>query len=442
MSQSDLPILHDANRYWKLADTFVKEGKFSFINYDFPLRGYVFPLIIFAIRKLAVIIGVREAHFYYVTMALVYSAFLSVIVPLFIRLLFKKQIRSVQILLFSTLAFFFHGSLFFYPLSDLIAIIFLVMGVYLVLKYPTNLLPSLLAGICLACASLVRPSYLIVFPFFIVWVLFYYLHEKKLKIEHTLIRLISIIVGIVIIYIPQIAINNEHFGTLSPLIQTQFAYGDGLFMQQLNWGIEIQKYETNVGPEYPSAPVIFNDGHGKYVLASWKQRNQVSDDFSLSFRNYVNLIFTYPLDMLIIYARHLFNGLDVVYRSVYVENVYKRAYLFRFSNYSLWFLVSLYLTKKVKFHYSQINDLLIILISILPSLVSIPTAIEIRFMFPIFLLAYALVSFWIIPDLLSLSSLQIRTYGKVYLPYFVIFVVLCFMLSTNTYVGLQYGLIE
>jgi len=44
-SQPAKRFRYDALAYWKLADTFTKDGHFSMLNFDSPLRGYAFPFI-------------------------------------------------------------------------------------------------------------------------------------------------------------------------------------------------------------------------------------------------------------------------------------------------------------------------------------------------------------------------------------------------------------
>jgi len=70
---------------------------------------------------------------------------------------------------------------------------------------------------------------------------------------------------------------------------------------------------------------------------------------------------------------------------------------------------------------------------------AIPTGIEVRFMLPFHFLAYALVSFWILPDFTEKSFVQKKIVVLKYIIGYAAFVLLCFTLSLNTYMNLQYG---
>jgi hypothetical protein len=54
-------------------------------------------------------------------------------------------------------------------------------------------------------------------------------------------------------------------------------------------------------------------------------------------------------------------------------------------------------------------------------------------------MAYALVAFWILPDFLARDLSQKRGLVLQHLPWYAAFLVLCFMLSANTYMRLEYG---
>jgi len=246
-----------------------------------------------------------------------------------------------------------------------------------------------------------------------------------------------IIVGLLIVFSPQLLINTTHFGVFSPFVQTQVD-STNLFLQQLNWGIVIQKYETSIDPDYPSPQVYFLDRQGESILI----RSSVSPDTPISLGKYVELLFKYPLDFMSIYLRHIFNGLDIVYNTVYVNNVYDNALHMRLANYSLWFLVVIYIQKyfpNIKARKLLNSQLLLPIIIAMPSLVSIPTAIEVRFMIPISFMAYGLAAFWILPEFFEISLVEKKNMVFKYFVEYIIFVAFCFLLSSNTYMGLEFG---
>jgi len=94
---------YDSHSYWIHSSDFIKNGYFSFLNYDFPARGYLFPFIIFVVSSTSRLIGISSYHGYEVVMSLAYSIMISVVIPDFIYLLFHKKPRLPQILIFGFL---------------------------------------------------------------------------------------------------------------------------------------------------------------------------------------------------------------------------------------------------------------------------------------------------------------------------------------------------
>lgn len=425
---------YDSGQYWEFSRYFVKDGAFSLLSFDNPLRGYLFPFLLFSIRKMAFWIGVADYVFYEVVMSLVYTTFLVIIIPLLVQKLITIKVNFLQIVGFSLLTIFFWKGSFFYPLSDLFAFISMIMGVFLIVKFKGRWWQLLFAGLFWGGAALIRPIYAVTLPFLVLWSLYFYKREDPLvRWQSTAGRLIALIVGLTTVLAPQFAINKINFGVSTPFVLTKVD-GPSLFVQQLNWGIKIQKYETNIGKTYPSASVYFFDKQGENILLK-------SESQPVTLRDYIILVVNYPLDFLTMYARHLFNGLDVVYNSTYVENVYENGLVIRLLNYSLWFLIinSIGYIHKVKARNILDHKFLFLGISCLPSIMSIPTAIEVRFMLPIQIMAYALVSFWILPKYFSKSKeRKAQILRELVLPY-ITFIVFCFILSANTYAGLQYG---
>lgn len=91
-------------------------------------------------------------------------------------------------------------------------------------------------------AYYVRPVYLIVWLTFSGIVIFCLTKTKK--------RILSAaILGMLIVAIPQVCINRAHFNTSNSMIQTQSGIGKPLYLRQLEWGIYVQKYETNADEE-------------------------------------------------------------------------------------------------------------------------------------------------------------------------------------------------
>lgn len=443
-----LVFYYDSGQYWEFSESFIKEGVFSITNFDKALRGYLFPLIIFFIRKLAFLLGITDYIMYEIVMSLVFTTFLVIIVPLIIQKLFKIRTEFEQAIVFSLLALFFWKGSFFYPLTDLLAFFSMIMGVFVIINFHGRWWQIAFAGLFWGGASLIRPIYSITLPFFIFWSL-YYSHKENPLVYWRVItgRLIALFVGFTIVFAPQLAINITNWEKASPFVLTNID-GPSLFTQQLTRGIVIQKLEGNVGESYPVGAVFFLDRQGESILiksGNQSEYNTERGDFSLPFTislsEYLRLVIKYPLDFVTIYARHLFNGLDIVYNSTYIKNVYENAIIIRLLNYSLWFLVVMFVCYRPKLRVQNYmtSQLILPAIFALPAIASIPTAMEVRFMIPIQIMAYALVSFWILPKFFSKDFLQKKILIRKFLLRYIVFITLCFILSANTYAGLQYG---
>jgi hypothetical protein len=382
-------------------------------------------------------------------MSLVYSASLSFLVPGLVFLLFKKQFGFLQILMFGCLALYFWRGSFFYPLTDLPSFLLLVLGVYIVVKFHQSWWTPIFAGVCWGGAALFRPSYQIVLVPLVLWMLYYFVGEMRTKLASIPARLGFLFAGMALVFAPQVAINLANYEILSPFVQTQvFFGGNDLFALQLGLGIDGQKYETNVGPAYPEPGVIFLDRQGQDVLVRsgykslpYNPSSPRGPDQPLTLTEYLKLVIKNPMDFAIIYFRHLFNGLDIVYDSVYVKNVYDRAWVLRAINYSLWFLVIAYAAAKVNLRGLRHLDsrFFVPAIYALPALISIPSSMEVRFLLPFHFMAYALVSFWIVPEFFALSPETRKSLFLRYFFWYLCFLLVCFTISENTYMGLQYG---
>ncbi len=439
---------YDADIYWNLRLEFdqQKTVPFSLLNYSASLRGYLYPLFNYGISLIAGWIGVKDVLLLQIVQALVYAALISVVIPGIIEMLFHQELRWWQPLLFSALVIFFWNGFLYYPLSDFVAVLLVATGVYLFLRFRSHWWPAILVGMGWGGTALVRPIYEITLLPLLLWAVDYYRWEMHLQKRQILVRLLALVLGMGLVFGPQTAINLVHFNILSPFVQTQMKYGREMYALDLAWGIVIQKYEGNIGSNYPGAGAYFLDRQGISVLvrSGLASQDYAENPLSLvarpsSLGEYFGLVLRYPLDFLGIYMRHLFNGLDLVYDTEYVPDLYQRSLMLSFANYSIWFLVIAYAASKMEFRNIVASRCLLPLIVALPAAAAIPTTIEVRYMLPLQLMAYALTAFWILPGFASLSGPEkwyvIRRYGVLYIA----FLALCFMLSANAYMGLQFG---
>ena len=271
---------------------------------------------------------------------------------------------------------------------------------------------------------------------------------NKFIFNKIVVRLLIFMVGLLIMFAPQVMINVKNFKIYSPFVQTQVVYGESLFVKQLSWGIEIQKFEGNIGNIYPVAPIYFLDRHGENILLLHGYKSeartvagQIGPDQPLSLKKYIQLVFNAPLDFLLIYMRHLFNGLDIVTPTPYIYNVFQNAILLRFLNYTVLFSSVVYLWRQGFSNNNGFNVFLIFILA-LPSLMAIPGAMEVRFMLPAFFMVYGIVSYFAMPQLIGSLRQHANidlTKGFKYALSYIVFLLVCFTLSANTFMGLEFG---
>lgn len=441
MHRSDFIFYGDAGGYWHLAKTFEDPttGIFSFLNFTSMLRGYLFPFVLYLIIKSSAFLGLKDVILLEVIQAFVLSCLVAIIVPATLKKLFNNEIRFWQILLLGFLMIFFWQGYLFYPLSDIWALLFFIFGIYLFLCCGGKKWALFFAGASFGGAALIRPSYAITLIFLLFWAAYYFLSQNQTKKQIFANELI-IVFGLAFIFLPQLEINKARFGVLSPMpLMKSSKDGGNLFQQQLTWGIQMQRRDAVVAFAKPKLQGwAFVDQHGRNILI---QSGFDPDVFFYSQKNiltlseYFLLVRKHPLDFSLIYVRHLFNGLDIVYNTPYVYNLENTVYI-RLLNYSLWFLAVLYISKCVKISAVITRQFLLLLIFVLPSILSVPTAVEVRFMLPFYFILYSMISFFILPTFFLLFGKEKKINILVkYLPWYGIFIIVCFLLSINTFVN-------
>ena len=149
---------------------------------------------------------------------------------------------------------------------------------------------------------------------------------------------------------------------------------------QMNWGLSIQKYETNLGLEYPVPEVKYMDWKGMEL-----SRLHGNKDFE-SYNEYIEFVINHPV-IFISYFKHAFNGLDITTPRAYIfKDLYHRSILLKLFNYTLLFLgiLGVYFTFRKSSRLVKVFTILIFTISGL----ILPLAIEVRFFLPLHFILY------------------------------------------------------
>ena len=312
-----------------------------------------------------------------------------------------------------------------YPLTDLFGLMCMCIAIYFYLmlmqdrvkKRAVRVLYAIGMGMALGGAYYVRPVYLITWIAFAGIMLFEVIRTKKWI-------LLFGVIGIFLIAMPQVCINHKHFNTWSPMIQTQLHFGESLYLSQLEWGVSMQKYETNIDDTVEDIPagMVFEDLTGKEIL---EEEGGIDSYFS-----YVRFCFRHLADMACIYLKHIFNGMDIVYPMIYIKNVFCNRFVTQLINYTLIFFGIeglLFFIKK------KCWNRLIVSMAVtycLPILLVVPTAVETRFFVGAHIVLY----------LFGVAALTNRDWWNKFVLYkwkkvgiYILFLGICFLLNSQTF---------
>lgn len=448
-------LYYDSSQYWGFSKLFEINGVFDFGNYNATLRGFSFPFILYIIGRIANFFKINDPlNVLYLFNALMFSLMFGFCIPKIFEKMFKLKIKQIQILIFFLIVCFFWRGFFEQVLSDFTSFFSCLLSFYLILninktkKKYINIINILFTGVFIGLAINIRPSYNIIIPIFLVYLLFKlnkefeYTNLKK-KLITFFFSICILVIGSLVILLPQLYLNKKNFNKITPFVLTITKDGNNLFIKQLLWGMEMQKYETSINNSNKDlyGGIIFEDLSGKNII---KTENIVVNNFNL--KEYTKLVFKYPVSFSKIYFKHIFNSLDIKQVQPYIKNIgdKKSAMLFSFINYTLWYAVIIITIKLIKLkkmnNYNMMFFSLIIFFSIV---ISVPTAIEVRFMLPLYIFCYCILCFsnwWKDIKLFNKKydfKKNIRILNMEFKPVlYLIFLLICFSLSAETYICL------
>lgn len=441
-------IYNDAYNYYTFSSLFIKNGKFAFSNYDNALRGYNWPLLLLPIRIISETFGRNPATVYRLVFAFVASGFFGSIMPNGIERVFKTKINFLQRLLFISMLLFFWMPTFLQPLSDMPTFMCNIAGIFLLYyasdekKIWRKYVYMILAGMALASTSLFRPVYQFSLP--LGAVLFIILNLKKEK-RKNLYLLFPLIIGAILMFLPQVIINVKNFGIFTPYAQAQSTL-DGRLLRQLGLGVVssgsfgyigdveipigyIEK-ETfrNVDVLTTGPKMIFvNNRHG-FVLLNKLGIEKTNGLYFLSYKEYISYAIKYPLDFLTIWGTHLFYGLDLNFHDLYHVKIGPNSVLYSLLNYTALFFAAKTMAVKGWFKNGGFAKTIGLIMLFFPCIVAMAVNMEERFMMPVHILAYMLIAFN--PNIKEMLTKKHKfSFGLIIV--YILFVATFFMLSAT-----------
>lgn len=385
----------DSDYYWTIADATIQSGKFNLLNYPDSFRGCLLPLLLLFIK-----------HFFRIWGWRLFSAFMvSVLFGVYLPDLFDFKINNVKDaikVIFAEIVFLYvWGDLAQYPLSDLPALFFLLSGIYVAVKQVKkirekdnkeknyiSIIKWLICGMFLYASYNTRVIYHYACLFVVLYIAVVFRKQKQLIVR----ALVPVIIGAFIISMPQCVINYHNTRSFSPKVNTQSYnnYQVDLKYQQLIWGYSHQRYETYMGntSKYPNPKVFFDDQTGSVITY---QQYLNGDNFRLKY--FIKMIIYYPLDMVGIYTRHLVSLITPSWRQAYIDDIYTdKTVLFLLSTF-LWIFAALNIFADIenKSIFHEKSKLVLALAIMLPGLLQLLGAPELRFFISVYALLYGYV---------------------------------------------------
>ncbi len=380
----------DSNGYWEFAEKYFSTGHFDFLSHFSTLRGYFFPLLLSPFTQLAASYQLLPIDIIRCLGAGIAAVVFGWAGPaLWQAVQGGPPVALGRRLLFAGLGFALWRDYFNFSLSDFPALLALAMALITTLR-GRGVLSTVVAGMTLAAAVNMRPVYQVALPAVGLLAL---LPPPGRARWWGWVRGAALVLGAAVVLLPQAYSNNQHSGSWSPWVLTTPPGTPSLYVQQLQWGLKNQKYETSVGNDYPHPGMSFVDERGK---AMWEATGLV--EFAEA-SQYVRLCLGRPWRALGVWQRHLFNGLDVQYPTPYIQAVFVPTWPLAWLNYSIIFGGLLVLLTR-RWHRpttAWARPALALLALLLPCLLAIPTAMECRFLLPLHLLLSAAVAFGAAP---------------------------------------------
>ncbi len=439
LSRESYPFCHDSNGYWAYGKFFEKNNQFSIAYYDNALRGYLFPLINYWIFKFGQLLQVSEVNSFRFFSSLFYAYLIIEIIPLFISEIFEKVIEFRERIIVLILFFIFWRGYVLYPLTDFIAFSSMITAAMLLLRiYKTKRIKLricfLIGALVFSCLNL-RPSYIIILvPFLIIstFLIFSVKFQEEKRVFNcfkSLVPISMIFLGMFLVALPQIIINNVHFQSTSPFVQMEkYFNGKNLMLSKLYNGLTIQKYETYIGKEYDSSVALLNDVTGKEIITSEKI-TEIN-----SYPDYFKLVLKHPIQFFQIYLKHLFNGLDIRFSTPYVVKFHSfiETTLIQLINFTIMYLTILLVAYKLKKRslFGNIYSILFLLVIVLPGFISLPTEPEVRFYMPLSIIFIS----WVVAEIDNLvKHLKFDRSVILYFSFLFLMMYISYKLNENLY---------
>jgi hypothetical protein len=425
-------LYYDANNYWELGRQYGKTGAFQFLSFSDSMRGYFFPLLLAPLAILGPHIDCSPIALMRPLGAMMAAALFGALGPALWQAVGAPAAPGVPLfrrLVFGLLGFALWRDYFNFSLTDFPALFALATALWALLS-KRSVGTALLSGVALGAAVNMRPVLLAALPF--VGLLALLPGPGQIRRGDAWAQRGAVVLSLAIVLAPQLYLNKHHFGVSTPWVLARHSNeGTDLYLKQLSWGLQYQKYETNIGNDYPAAEMFFLDQSGAALLNA-REGGQLG-----SKSQYLALALQHPLPMLGVWQRHLFNGLDLQYPSPYIQKVYVRTWPLAWLNYTVLFGGLVVILSKLRRRRAGLRVWLVLAALLMPCLAAVPVAVECRFFLPLHLVLSSAIAFGAHPVRAWRAATGWRRLGWVVT--YAAVVTTCFMASAHAQSSLEKG---
>jgi hypothetical protein len=378
--QGSKPFYWDSNGYWELSEGFNHDGSFSFGHFPYDgLRGYGLPLVYYLLHHGGLQLGLGPGTEVNVFNAVLFALLGTVLAPALAQVAWPRRPWGLlpRLALAALLLIFWSGYLSF-PLSDFPALTAAVLALVAVSRVDSPLWLGL-AGLSAGFAINARPAYLLLAPLLLFvggWSWWKERPTMPTGGTRRALCVVALVAGLLVVTVPQSLYEHRASGSYTPL-----PGGAELAGLQYSAGLKMQRTEARAteGPR----PVMEYMDPAAVSIREELPAGRVSDT-----GKYLEIVAENPLTMAGVFFRHIVNGLDQRYTTPYIEHLEPPARkLLRLAGFLLVFgaLFRLIWPRgrrslgEARWRYP---------LALLACCATVPTtAVETRYMAPVFLLA-------------------------------------------------------
>jgi hypothetical protein len=382
LAAGDKPFYYDAALYWSLGGSFVRDGHFSLLNFASPLRGYAYPLVNHGLKDVSNAFRSSASIVVRIFNAALFALIGAVLVPRLSEATWpeRKWGLARRATLTALLLVFWSGYMDS-PLSDFPALCMVLLA-FVAIASPDAPGWMLVAGSATGLAINIRPEYvslLLIVPLLLAWTWFREGKAPRASLAHRVLCVGLLIVGFAGVSLPQ-ALSSHRYAHKWSFIPGS---SEGLDYIQLTGGMYVQRYETFVGAGH--RPTMFYiDPEGLHIL------EEQEDDRIGTLGQYLGIIVSHPLAMGMVFARHLVNGLDVRQSTPYVEHL-GSIFVRRLAGFLLVLLALIRVLWTASRRSLRPTRWRYPLALVACCLTTLSSAMEVRFLLPVYMLVYMLV---------------------------------------------------